>query len=290
MSIEGKVGIVVDSGSSVRNGDSDILVIPLELTFREEGRDIPYLDTDIPTEEFYRKMAKSTVLPKTSGAITGRAKQKYLMLGASGINEIISIHITSAHSAAFRSAELAKNLAKDQMPNLDIRVIDSRTLSAGTWFMAEKALAMSRGGSTIDEIEKKLIGDAPKIRLMALLDSFKNLKAGGRVPAVVGGMGDYLNIKPVLGIINEEGKISRLGQARTWERGVALMINKFYEIANAGPIARVALLHTNNLSGALEFRRNLANMWSEEIPIYDAGSVLGAHLGAGTIGFATMYR
>ena len=290
MSRENRVAVVVDSGSSMRENypevkERDVAVLPLEVKFYENGQWVAYLDSELTADEFYRKMAEGKKLPQTSGAVTGRATELYKELGKT-TKSVISIHVTSKHSVSYESALLATNLVREVDPELVIEVIDSKFVSISTWFLAEKAAALSAAGYPLEDIKRLVLEDIPKIELLTYLSTLDNLIKGGRVPAITGMLGNLMQVKPVVGFV--DGQITQLSKNRTIGKAKQELVSRFADTKEE--VVNLAILHTNNEQGAKELQEDLARLYPREIPIYEAGPVLGVHAGPGAVGICFLKK
>lgn len=283
--------VFVDSGSSTRKEDREnqelgIEVLPLDIKFYERGQWVPYADSEISANEFYDRLRKAPKLPQTSGAITSRAVAGYERAIANGSGSIVSVHITSEHSVSWESALLASQMVKENNKGVFIEVIDSRTVSLGTWYLAEMAARMANEGAEIEEIRNEVLTHIPKIEVFTLVASLDNLVKGGRVSAMMGYVGNLLKLNPIVGLV--DGKITGLAKTRTMEKGkrelIARVENRDKELV------RLAVLHTNSPEEAEEMREQLSSIYSGEIMVRDAGPVLGVHLGERGLGIALMSK
>jgi len=291
MSSERKVAIVTDSGSSMRPEydrvkELGVTIIPLDVIFNEEGKHFSYPDLDITPGEFYRRMKSNETLPTTSGAIKGRCIEAYKLLSQK-TKEIISIHITAKHSVACETALAGANTFNKEVNNeVSINVIDSRQLSLGTWFAAEHAAIVSQQGANLNQISQEVLAMLPKINLLFVLETFNNLRKGGRAEDVVKAyFASKLHIFPVMGM--KEGKMVRLEYNRSARRSRERMLEM---VGDSGRLARLAILHTNAPDLANELRNALYKIYPEEIPDYDTGPALAVHagVGAGGVAFVTV--
>ncbi len=283
MNPEGKVAVITDSGSSIRPENKEaqlyqVTILPLELKFFENGQYVPYSDFEISPAEFYQRIRNSQRLPQTSGAISGLVYETCLRLSEI-TNRIISIHITSKHSVAYSSALTGADLAQKEKPELLVEVIDSKTVSLGTWFLVELAARLSQEGASLEEIKQEVLKTIPKIQLLATLATFENVIKGGRVPSLAGHLSDILQVKPILGFV--DGEVTQLGLARTIQKAKKELIAR---VQREKTITKLAIIHTNDQQSALEIQERLAEFYSNKIPIYDAGPVLGVHGGEGVVG------
>lgn len=296
MNTENKPQIVSDTGCFIRRegiapNEYGVNYAPLNISFFENGDWVSYEDTDLSPEEFYSKMRASEKLPKTSGAITG----KLINLYDSAINKdqsTISIHITSKHSAVYNSATLAKSIIQEKYPqifnkkkpHLYIEVIDSKQISIAGGFLAEQAVSLANEGYPIKDICKIILETIPKTEIFTTLNSFENVVKGGRLPAAIGAIGDKLQIKPFIAIVDGEMKIIKRSLTRTNKNAHKELVKRVEN--TQGDIIKLAVVHTNDLSGALELQKSLSQLYSGVIDIFEAGPALGVHAGEGGLGIA----
>ena len=134
---------------------------------------------------------------------------------------------------------------------------------------------------TLEEEKKKIV-------IVALVDTLKYLKRGGRVSKTVAFAGTLLNIKPVLALIG--GKIQILGKARGSKQGNNLLVQ---EIEKAGGVDfdKPVLLGYTGLTDALlqKYMEDSKPLWEgnlDEIRYTTIGSVIGTHAGPGAVAVA----
>jgi len=286
MSIEKEVRVITDSGSSIR-GESllakeiEVASVPLDIKFFENNNWVTYQDGEISPEEFYHKMRLSNKLPQTSGAIPGKLLKLYDSY-AKEEHPIISIHITSRHSTVWESAILASNMAKEINDHLLIEVIDSKQVSLATWFLVEQAAALAKQGFPLEDIKKITLETIPKIEVFTSLHTLENLVKGGRLSSAANYLGSKLQLRPVAGIVDGEIKLQSVHH--TDKKVQAELINRVERVN--GEIVKLAILHTNFPEGAQILKEKLATVYPNEIGIYEAGPVLGVHIGEKGLGIA----
>jgi DegV family protein with EDD domain len=283
------VAVVTDTAASYSPAEAaayGISVVPLELKFIENGRVTPCSEADISPDEFYRRMRASDSLPQTSGAVTGRITKMYLEL-AKRTSSIISIHITSKHSVAWESAVLGAQIAQEERPDLRIEVIDSKQITLGTWFPAELAAQMAQQGAQLEEIKQAVLTAVSKTRLLIVLASLENVVKGGRLPRLSGYLGTLLDIKPIIELV--DGEVRDVAKVRTHARAVKEMVRRVAEEQAQRGIVKMAVAHTNDPAIAERVRAALAEFFPGDIPIHEAGAVLGVHAGEGAVGVVFQY-
>lgn len=285
MNPERRVAVVTDSGTSIRPEypeakENEVTIVPLDLKFYEDGEYVSYPDLSISPEEFYRRMREGKRIPQTSGAISGRLNETFRQLSRK-TKAIISIHITSKHSVAWESAVLAEKLFREETrKDTPIEIVDSKQVSLATWYPVEDAAQLAKKGTTPEQIMAELKERIPKVNLYVVLESFENLKKGGRADQLVKGyLASLLSIYPILSFV--EGKLTQVERARTAKKARNRMIEM---AADAGKLAKLAVLHTNALETATNVKEALSKVYKGIIPIYEAGSVLAVHAGEGAVG------
>ncbi|NLW48581.1 MAG: DegV family protein [Firmicutes bacterium] len=121
-----KIGIVTDSTSDLPQelvSQYDIEVVPLNVLMDNQN----YRDgIDLTSTEFYQKLKLSSSLPTTSQPSPGVFVEVYRTL-LKKVDAILSIHLSEAFSGTVRTARIAREI----LPEADIRVIDSKSTSIG---------------------------------------------------------------------------------------------------------------------------------------------------------------
>ena len=296
---EQKVRVVTDTGCSFRPGDpeverSGVTLIPLQLSIIEGGHWQTRQETELTEKQFYETMArmveKDKELPKTSGLSPGVARDTYLNLfEREDTGAIYSTHITKAHSQAWNSAwvgaQYASAMAGKELP---ITVADSKQISMGQWWVAKHAAWIAQKGATIRQIVEEVSQIIPKIQLLAVLETFENLKKGGRAEQIKGlfaSMLSAISIHPILGL--KDGKLDVFGKARNAKKARAKIVEM---VGDMGELAKVAVIHTNALDLAEEVRQRLDSVFKGMIPVVDAGPALAAHAGARAVAIVSQVK
>jgi DegV family protein with EDD domain len=279
MNQAGRVAVVTDSGADIPSAETERLgihVVPVRLSFGERE----YLDgVSLSAEEFYTMLAESEHAPLTSQPPAHDFARVYSLLTSHGYS-VISVSLSARLSGTISAAIQA---AGRQEP-AKVRVLDSRSASAGEGLLAIIAAEAAQRGLSAGEVEALVVETVPLTRVIAVADDLASLVKGGRVPRLVKRLADMLNVNPVL-TANPAGEL-RLGGFH-FGRGArpeALARSAIGKMTK-GRMYRVLIAHCHNLAGAGELRRHILSGHREihSCHVTDAGPAIGVHLGPGSL-------
>lgn len=276
------VKLIIDSASDISLEEANklgIIMLPMEVRF---GAD-EYLDgVNLTPKEFYNKLIESNELPKTSQINPYKFEETFEKVVSNG-DEAVVITISSKLSGTYRSAcEASKNYSDK------IFVVDSLNACIGERLLCQYAMRLIKEGLSASQIAEKLNEVKGKINLMAMLNTLKYLKKGGRISAVTAFAGEVFSIKPVVGVIN--GEVKMIGKAMGSKKGNNLLntlVEKKGGIDFSMPYG-VVWSGTDN-SVLNKYVDDSAHLWeghTDNVPSYMIGSTIGTHIGPGAIGVA----
>lgn len=253
-----------------------IKVIPMLINVGEQG----YRDgVDISRAEFYQKLPSWEIAPTTAAPSPETFQTAYRELAAEGAHEILSIHISESLSATMPVASFAAG----ETHEVTVEAFDSQQLSLGTGFLVEKAAKMAMEGRTLTEIKQALYDQIRRSHVFAALDTLEFLRRSGRMNSIMAGLGSVLQLKPLLKMYAGEATSERV---RTSDKAKARVIELLKEKM---PLERLAILHTNAEEQARALLATIGDIiQTEDITAVDITPVIGAHIGPGAIGFATI--
>jgi DegV family protein with EDD domain len=275
---------VTDSGtdlalSPAQLTELNIHVVPLTVTLDEKS----YREgLDILPEDFYRLLEASDSLPLTSQPAAGEFAEIYQQLAASD-PEIMSIHISSGLSGTVNAALLAAGM----VPEANVSVVDSKTLSAAAGWQVEMAARAAQAGWPKDRIISMLDGISAISDSLYTLKELKYLIHGGRIGHMKGLIASVLNIKPIIGVKKLTGTYEQLGQVRTFKRAMVGIVDQIAKQYAPGSALRAQVMHANNLEGADILRQHVDQRFDcTWLPTQTISLVLGAHTGPSLVAVA----
>ncbi|HEY2998549.1 MAG TPA: DegV family protein [Acidimicrobiales bacterium] len=219
------VRIVTDSSADLPADEVERLgleVVPLSIRFGDEE----YTDgVDLSVAQFYEKLASSADLPETAAPAPGAFEAAFRRQADAGADAVVCINLSSGLSATIQSAQ---NAAKAVADDLDVRVIDSRTITAGLGTQVRAAAEAAAGGAGADEVVALVEGMVGRTHVIGALDTLDNLKKGGRIGGAQALLGSLLSIKPLLDI--SSGEVEEAGRARTRRRALDWLRDRIFAL------------------------------------------------------------
>jgi DegV family protein with EDD domain len=249
-----------------------IEVVPLTIRFGNEE----LIDRkELTTDEFWRRLADSDVLPETSAPSAGAFEGTFRRLIEDGATGIICVNLSSKLSATMQSAQVAAQAVQADCP---VVVIDSLMVSMGLGSLCLTAAQRAADGDSLDSIVANVTDRRNRSKLYGALDTLEFLKKGGRVGNARALLGTMLAIKPVLEV--RDGVVEEAGKVRTRSKALRLLVERVKE----GPFENLAVLHGNapDLDELLDLLEPLADR--DQIVVGQIGPVIGTHAGPRVIG------
>jgi DegV family protein with EDD domain len=194
-----------------------------------------------------------------------------------GLSEHLSGTIAAARQAASR------------IEDGNVRIIDSLNATAGQGLLVMAAAEAAAEGMNADQVEALLTELIPRTRAIAQADDLAYAVKGGRVPAWVKRVADFLHINPVLAA-SREGKMSLSGFRVGRGANPVKLARTAARQMEDDTMYQVLVAHANNEKGARELRHHILELHGRvhSCHITDAGPAVGVHFGPGglIVGFA----
>ena len=276
------IKILVDSASDLEKEEADTLgVAMIPMTIRFDNEEF-YDGFDLTHREFFEKLPICEELPVTSQINEFRWEEEFNKLTEDG-SEVIAITISSELSGTFACAQKAAEKFHNK-----VCVVDSLNASLGERILLDYALKLVEWGKPKEEIVNLLNEKKKKIQLLALLDTLKYLKKGGRISSVAAFTGELLSIKPVISIV--DGKVKLVGKAIGSKKGNNLLMQLVEKCGGIDFDMPYAVGYSGLSDEVLKkYLSDSAYIWqgkTESVPSYQIGSTIGAHVGPGAIAVA----
>lgn len=276
------VKILIDSASDLNETQARELgvhMIPIKVQFGDEE----YLDgVNLLPTQFFDKLVCEKDLPKTSLINEYQFQEEFEKLTKNG-DDVIVITLSSKLSGTFKCAQDASKKFYGK-----VFVIDSLNACIGERILCEYAISLTKEGFSAKEIAEKLEEAKLKISVIAVIDTLKYLKKGGRISAATAFVGEMLSIKPMIAVIDGEVKV--ISKARGIKKAL-LSLNELVE--KDGGIdfdMPYGLISSGNDDSNIKLYQTVGeklwNAHTNKMPIFKMGSTIGTHIGPGAVGIA----
>lgn len=279
-----KVAIVTDSTACIPESIRNALNIHWLPYYIHRGQEALRDLVTITPRDFYEWLPTAEEIPQTACPGSGEYVAMYEKLAKEdGVQEIVSIHMTSKGSGAYQAARTAQEMVKESIPDLLVEVVDTLNVSmCHGWMVIESARAVLDGKSAIQILDriKEMI---PVTKMLQTADTLKYLYLGGRIGKATHLAGSLLNLKPLISM--EEGVIVPVGIARSRKRAYQMMADRV-ETA-VGHLGRIKIAYVH--AAALEETEKIKELVEKRMTVVESivaelTPALGVHTGPGTAG------
>jgi DegV family protein with EDD domain len=251
-----------------------VRVVPLKVIF---GDQIFNDGVDISAEEFYKRLAAPGPFPRTSQPTPAEFEAVFRELGADG-GSIVCTTISADLSGTYASA----TQARAGLPDLDIRVIDTRSVAVGHYAAVREAVRVIEAGGDADGVVAAVAALGSTDRVLFTVETLEFLRRGGRIGGARAMLGSMLDIKPILEI--REGHIEPVGRVRTYPRAIDRVVDECTRAAQAWGGVQLVIAHADRPKIAAELIERMRPLASGEPALTVVGPVVGCHSGPGAIG------
>lgn len=213
--MEGKRVIMMDTGSAPTDeivSRYGVRVMGMRLFLDGET----YIDgQEIDRDTYYARIEKIRDF-NTNPPLVWDIRKIYEGLKREGFREVIGIHVSSAMSRLIETCRNGRNMVN----GLDVRIIDTRNLSAGAYLVAEKIVELLHYGRRLEQVEPLIPRIRSSVHFQISLSTLDYLVKNKRIGRAQGLLGNLFRLRPILGI-DGEGYLLPLTKERGKERVVA---------------------------------------------------------------------
>ena len=279
-----KVAVVTDSTACIPESIRNALNIHWLPYYIHRGQESLQDMVTITPKDFYEWLPTAKEIPQTACPGPGEYVAKYeKLVEETGVQEIVSIHMTSKGSGAYQAACATQEMVKEAIPDLLVDVVDTLNVSmCHGWMVIESARA-ALDGKTATQILARIKEMIPVTKMLQTADTLKYLYLGGRIGKATHLAGSLLNVKPLISM--EEGVIVPAGIARSRKRAYQMMVDRIE--AAAGHLGKIKIAYVH--AAALEETEKIKELVEKRMTVVESivaelTPALGVHTGPGTAG------
>lgn len=273
--------ILCDSASDLSLSyieENNIHLFPLTISIGEdEYRDI----FEITTDKIYDSILAG-IRPKTSQVSLSEFVDQFSAMAKAGESGIY-ISLSSKLSGTHQTALLAYRAVKEDYPDFDLRIVDSKSGSIGTGVIVIEAVDYLQAGKDLDTIENRLLFMADNLVTLFTITDLNYLAEGGRISKTSASIGSLLQINPVLVLV--DGAVEVAEKIRGKKRVVKRILDILDEEADQLSLQTVGIAYSNDLESKEKLEAAIADKFSPKaIVARPVGATIGSHTGLGTLG------
>jgi DegV family protein with EDD domain len=257
----------------------DIRVVPTYVHFGRES--LADDGVELTRSDFYRRLPTSTILPTSSAPPLGQTIE-IMAKALADADHVIAFTAPAALSGVYNIFRLAA----EQTDPERVTLIDSGMVSMGMGWQVVIAAEMAQAGASPAEINIVNRAIQPRTDVWAALDTMEYLRRSGRINWAAAAVGSLFQIKPLIRLHNSV--VSSVTRVRTTHRAFQALVDLAHK---AAPLDRLAVMHTDNLEGALRLVDALTDIHPEnELVVVEATPVLGVHVGPNGLGLGVVRK
>lgn len=271
------VKVITDSSAGIPPplvDELDIGVVPIWLHLGEES----YRDgIELELDDFYQRLEGGET-PTTSSPSPGEFAQELKKAAADEYQSVLIITPSADFSGSFNAAMAARNEVED----LEVGILDSRTAISAQALVTIEAARAAYSGSDLEAVRNRGVEISEKVQLIATIDTLRYLRRSGRVNVAQFMLGETLRVKPMFRL--HGGEVSAISPALS-ERSALTRILEDVE-GSLGTL-HAGVFHGNVGDRAEFLRARIVEARPDaEVFVTRFSPAMGSHTGPGVVGVA----
>lgn len=202
----------------------------------------------------------------------------------------VLVGLSAALSGTFERALTARDLVLADVPDADIRVVESLNASVALGLLVLEAARLVTGGADADALVAWLETERTRVNGYFTLETLEHLRRGGRISDVAAMAGTMLDIKPVLRI-DDAGGLVIAEKVRGRKKSMRALVDTLERRLDGPPRRTVVIGHGDAPAEAEALREQLLERVAfDEAIVTEVGPVIGSHVGPGMLALAFLGR
>lgn len=272
-----KVGIVTDTINCLPPEIIDeyhIHVVPIPLSV--DGK--TYRDqVELSPDEFWK------MFPEMKEFTTGAPPLGDFLNIFSGMAQttdtIFCTFVSKALSATYEAAVQARDKFKSENPDITIEIVDSRTAAGAQGFVVLEVARAAQAGKSLDEVVQVAQDMIKRVRFFCAMDTLKYIIKSGRAPKTAY-MGEFMQVKPIIGMVNNTGLVENLARAMGKQKAMAKMPEMMKPYVDTSKPLHIIAHYTDNIEDGKKLRDLVTSHYNcEEVFLTPYTPVMSGHTG-----------
>jgi DegV family protein with EDD domain len=237
---------------------------------------------DITPSEAYRLFLDDPDSFKTSAASPEDCLNAFRR-AAGRAESILCVTISNRLSTMFNAASRAVEVAREELPQTPIEVMDSLSATPSEGMVALAAARAAAADLDLPAVRQAAEFVRDRVQAFILLDTIRHVYRSGRIPRVASRLGSALNIRPIL---NVGAEVHFAGMVRSRAQGIERIMQMVREKVGGRPV-HLAVTHAYAAEEAQRLKERVdAEFNCREVWLSEFSPVMGYACGTGTVGVA----
>lgn len=251
----------------------NIEIVPIEVRFGEND----VYPEGLSKQKFYEKL-KTGIVPKTSMPNAFKFTEIYKKY----CNKPDVFVITVVISMELSQTKLQAQMAADELGMKNVFIEEGQGATIFTGALITEVARFAQECQDIEKIKARFYALRDKVKLFAIINDLKYLRASGRLSGASATIGGLLKVRPIVTI--KDGKVTNIAKCMGDVKAEAYLLDSLKNMDTTLPIYILS-------SGAPDKEKILTEKYKKTInakqELYNGeiGCVVGSHVGAGCYGF-----
>lgn len=223
-----KIALITDSTCGLPKeyvNEFNVHIVNLKIIYKNAE----YIDgINITADEVYSRIEEE--LPTTSMPSVNDVCDLYDNLIKDGYTHAIVLPISSGLSGTINSFRLASEQYDDKITTF---LFDTKILSMAVGLIVIEVGKLIKAGKSFEEICATIPKLRDKLNMYFTVDTLEYLIKGGRIGKVTGGIGEILNLKPII-TMDEDGRYTNVTKVRGSKQAFNKLVKLATEILDRG--------------------------------------------------------
>jgi DegV family protein with EDD domain len=194
----------------------------------------------------------------------------------------VAVTLSSELSATYQAALLAAEAVKG---TIDVRVVDSRLVTAAEGLLCLEAATLAATGASVADVASHTASRVADAGLVGTIDTMDHLVKSGRLSGAKAVFGSMLSVKPILTL--RDGLVVEGGRQRTRARSLEHLATRAEAAAPFDWFA-VGGGDADDLGVVVDRLRGIDT--THPMFVTEIGPVVGTHAGPGIVGVCWLTR
>lgn len=226
-------------------------------------------------------------LPTTSQVNVGRYVEFFRPIVERN-TPILYLAFSSGLSGSYQSAVQAVAILKEEYPDAQIHVIDTKAASLGQGLLVYEAIQLRNQSKTLTESLLWLEENKIKVRSRVTVNDLAHLERGGRISKAAATLGGLMNVKPII-LMDEQGCLKNIGKVRGRGKSLKKVVDDTVQGMINPSEQTVFIAYAGDLASAEKVKQMINEQIKvKEILIYPLGPTITSHTGDGCIAVFSM--